>query len=118
MEIGGNGIAADGNRLDINDIVAKPSHDDDFAGLDRVLEVIDDAGYDSVDSMVTTNHTSQFPPEFALHSAQPASRNRHLRRFLNALYESAKTWDALEAQKFREGILKTRKRLSSMRCDH
>ncbi|KAJ8130249.1 hypothetical protein O1611_g3380 [Lasiodiplodia mahajangana] len=85
---------------------AKPVPNHGLAGLERVLEVIEEAGFDGVDSMTTAYYTTRFPPGSSLHSAQATSRRRHLKRLLNALHESAKSWDPQEAQSFREGIMR------------
>lgn len=78
------------------------SHD---ARLEQVLEAIDDAGFDSVESMTAAYYSSTFPAGSPLASAQALSKKRHLKRMLLALYESSKSWDAQECHNYREGIM-------------
>ncbi|KAI1415825.1 hypothetical protein F5Y13DRAFT_186681 [Hypoxylon sp. FL1857] len=82
-------------------------NEDEAARFERVLEAIDEAGFDSVDSMMAAYYTSVFPYGSPAHSAQSLSKKRHLRRLLAALHESAKGWDAQELQNFREGIMRS-----------
>ncbi|KAI0841882.1 hypothetical protein F5Y06DRAFT_258440 [Hypoxylon sp. FL0890] len=81
--------------------------EDEVSRFERVLEAIDEAGFDSVDSMTAAYYTSVFPHGSPVHSAQCLSKKRHLRRLLSALHESAKNWDAQELQNFREGIMRS-----------
>lgn len=80
--------------------------EDETSRLEKVLEAIDEAGFDSLDSMVAVYYTSEFPCGSPIHSAQALSKKRHLRRLLATLHESAKNWDAQELQNFREGIMR------------
>ncbi|KAI0378052.1 hypothetical protein F5Y04DRAFT_166353 [Hypomontagnella monticulosa] len=80
--------------------------EDELSRLEKVLEAIDEAGFDSLDSMIAAYYTSEFPHGTPIHSAQALSKKRHLRRLLAALHESAKNWDAQESQNFREGIMR------------
>jgi hypothetical protein len=83
------------------------SKEDEVCRLERVLEAIDEAGFDSVDSMVAAYYTSTIPPRSPIHSAQTLSKQRHLKRLLASLHESAKSWNAQELQSFREGIMRS-----------
>lgn len=80
---------------------------DEVTRLERVLEVIDEAGFESVDSMVTAYYTSDFPLGSSVRSAQALSKKRHLRRLLAALHESSKGWEAQELQNYREGVMQS-----------
>ncbi|KAI1384934.1 uncharacterized protein F4822DRAFT_433470 [Hypoxylon trugodes] len=81
--------------------------EDEALRLEKVLDAIDEAGFDSVDSMATAYYTSVFPPESPLHSAQALSKRRHLRKLLVALHESSKRWDAQESHNFHEGVMRS-----------
>ncbi|KAI1379246.1 hypothetical protein F4677DRAFT_442972 [Hypoxylon crocopeplum] len=82
-------------------------NNDQVSRFKKVLEAIDDAGFDSLDSMAAAYYTSVFPTGSPVHSAQALSKKRHLKRLLTTLHESAKTWDEQETQNFREGIMQS-----------
>jgi hypothetical protein len=73
--------------------------------FDRILEVIEEAGFDSIDNMASCYYTTKFSPSSLCASAQSLSRRRHLRRFLEDVREDARTWEQGEAQGYQEGIL-------------
>ncbi|KAI1143232.1 hypothetical protein F5Y05DRAFT_420945 [Hypoxylon sp. FL0543] len=81
--------------------------EDEVSRFERVLEAIDEAGFDSIDSMAAAYYAAVFPHGSPVHSAQSLSKKRHLRRLLAGLHESAKSWDAQELQNFREGIMRS-----------
>ncbi|OTA93883.1 hypothetical protein M434DRAFT_395258 [Hypoxylon sp. CO27-5] len=90
-----------------SDISQHSCSEDEVSRFERVLEAIDEAGFDSVDSMTAAYYSSIFPYGSPVHSAQTLSKKRHLKRLLAALHESAKNWDAQELQNFREGIMRS-----------
>lgn len=79
--------------------------EDQVSRLEKVLEAVDEAGFESIDSMIAAYYTSVVPLESPVHSAQVLSRKRHLKRCLATLHDSSKEWDAQELQSFRDGIM-------------
>lgn len=78
------------------------SQDDQIYRLERVLNAIDDVGFDSVDSMIAAYYTSVFPAGSPMRATQSLSKRRHLKRLLMTLHQSAKGWDEQDAQNLYE----------------
>jgi hypothetical protein len=74
--------------------------------FERIFDVIEEAGFDSIDSMAACYYTTTFSPNSPCASAQSLSRRRHLRKFLEDIRESARGWDAGESRGYQEGIIK------------
>lgn len=83
----------------------QPPKADEVSCFEKVLEAIDEAGFDSIDSMIAAYYTSVFPLGSPLHSVQALSRKRHLKKLFAVLHESAKGWDAQELQNHRDGVM-------------
>lgn len=81
--------------------------EDEISRLERVLEVIDEAGFDNVESMVAAYYASNPPTGTTMHSAQSLSKKRHSRKLLHTLEQSIKTWGTQDALNFREGIMRS-----------
>jgi hypothetical protein len=75
--------------------------------LEHVLESIKQAGFDGVESMISTYYTSDFRPSSRLASSQHLSRNRKLPEVLSKLRTSAMTWTKWEAQGYNGEIVRS-----------
>lgn len=73
--------------------------------FELIFDAIEEAGFDSIDSMAGCYYTTTFPPNSLCASAQSLSRRRHLRKFLEDIRESARGWDAGESQGYQDGII-------------
>jgi hypothetical protein len=88
-------------------VTSEKSDDDPTSRLEKVLDAIDDAGFDSVESMIALYYASAFPAGSSLSAAQSLSKKRRLQRLLSTLHEVSKGWDQHEVQGYREGIMKS-----------
>ena len=77
------------------------------ARFERILDTVEEAGFDSIDSMGSCYYTTTFSPNSICASTQSMSRRRHLRKFLEDISESARGWNAQEAQGYHEGITRS-----------
>ncbi|KAH0541629.1 hypothetical protein FGG08_003919 [Glutinoglossum americanum] len=82
----------------------QPTLEDRF---ERILDVVEKAGFSSIDSMVAEYYTAKFREDTAPHSSQSLSRSRHLRRLLASLHDSIKSWSSREARGYREEIVRS-----------
>jgi len=73
--------------------------------FERIIDIVEEAGFDSIDSMVSCYYTTKFSPNSLCASAQTLSRRRYLRKFLEDLRHHAKGWDVGEAHGYQEGIM-------------
>jgi len=93
------------SQIDTN----RASHENENVAsrLKIVLDAIDNAGFDSMESMAVAYYSSNFPAGSPVKSAQSISKKRHIRKLLTALHQSSKTWDVQEVQGYREGIMRS-----------
>lgn len=75
--------------------------------FERILDVIDEAGFDSVDAMASKYYGTRFKEGTMPHLAQSRSKSRHLRRFLSSLQTSSKGWSSQDAQGYHEEIMRS-----------
>lgn len=73
--------------------------------FEHIMDIVEEAGFDSIDSMVSCYYTTKFPVNSICASAQALSRRRYLRKFLEDLRNDATTWDVTEAHGYVEGIM-------------
>ncbi|KAI0016891.1 hypothetical protein F4780DRAFT_635266 [Xylariomycetidae sp. FL0641] len=73
--------------------------------LQRVLSIVEDTGFESIDSMTSAYYTAQFSEGSTMGPIQSASRTRRLRPLLTALQNSTKSWSARERNGYNEGIV-------------
>lgn len=73
----------------------------------RILDIVEEAGFDSFDSMAAQYYTAKFRENTTPHCAQSLSRSRHLRRLLASLHDSTKDWSSRETQGYREEIIRS-----------
>jgi Fe-S-cluster formation regulator IscX/YfhJ len=86
--------------------------DDPTSRLEKVLDAIDDAGFDSVESMMALYYASAFPAGSSLSAAQSLSKEHRLQRLLSTLHEVSRRWDHQEVQGYRESVIKSAKDIS------
>jgi len=72
--------------------------------FERILEIVEEAGFDSIDSMVATYYTAVFPECSAVNRMQSTSRTRGLRSLLSTLSQSYRGWAEREKTAYREEI--------------
>ncbi|KAH9985519.1 hypothetical protein F4779DRAFT_318009 [Xylariaceae sp. FL0662B] len=72
--------------------------------FERVLSVVEEAGFDSIDSMTTAYYTAKFSELSVIRPMQLASRNRRLRTLLSTLQQAHKSWSVRERSAYREEI--------------
>ena len=75
--------------------------------FEHILDAVEEAGFDSIESMAVEYYSASFQPDAMPHWAQSHSRSRSLRRFLAALYDSARGWSREDARGYREEILRS-----------
>ncbi|KAI0505391.1 hypothetical protein F5B22DRAFT_628039 [Xylaria bambusicola] len=72
--------------------------------LERVLHVVEDNGFDSIDSMTSAYYTHKFSDSSIIGPIQFASRSRRLRSLLCSLQESHMEWSAREMRAYRDEV--------------
>ncbi|MCJ1252139.1 hypothetical protein MMC30_009377, partial [Trapelia coarctata] len=75
--------------------------------FEGILDAVEEAGFDSIESMAVEYYSANFKPDAMPHWAQSHSRSRSLRRLLAALYDSARDWSREDARGYREEILRS-----------
>jgi hypothetical protein len=75
--------------------------------FERIFDAIEEAGFDSIDSMAASYYTARFPAGSLCAAAQSLSRRRHLRSFLEDVRDAARRWDAGESQGYQEATIKS-----------
>jgi hypothetical protein len=83
------------------------------ARLERVLNTVEDTGFDGIDSMTSTYYTSEFSDDSIIHPMQSASRTRHLRVLLAALQASYKSWSERARGAYTEQIIRAAEAICS-----
>ena len=77
--------------------------------FERILDVVEEAGFDSIDMMAAQYYSAKFKPNSTSQLAQANSRSRDLRRLLQALHKTAKQWSKQETQAYEEEIVRSAK---------
>lgn len=75
--------------------------------FERILDVVEEAGFDSIDMMAAHYYSAEFKPNSACRLAQANSRSRDLRRLLQTLQKRAKEWSKQETQAYQEEIVRS-----------
>lgn len=78
-----------------------------------MLDAVDAAGFCSFDEMATEYYTAKLGKNSPFHSTQTLSRIRHLKGFLHALNNSARTWSDRELWGYTEEILQNARTILS-----
>lgn len=79
--------------------------------LERILSVIEEEGYESLDAVAAEYYVGQFPKESLLASEQFHSRTRRLGRLLHQVHQSSKTWSKKEAAGYRDIVIRAAEEL-------
>ncbi|EGC45673.1 predicted protein [Histoplasma capsulatum var. duboisii H88] len=79
--------------------------------LERVLSVVEEVGYESLDAVVAEYYIGQFPKDSLLASEQFHSRTRRLGRLLNQVHQSSKIWSKKEAAGYRDIVIRAAEEL-------
>lgn len=79
--------------------------------FERILDVVEEAGFDSIDMMAAQYYSAKFQPNSISQLAQANSRSRDLRRLLQTLQKTAKQWSKHETQAYEEEIVKSAKNI-------
>lgn len=77
------------------------------ARFERILELVEEAGFDTLDGMAAAYYTAKFQPDSRAHYAQFQSRTRYLRPFLQALNINSTDWPRREAAGYKDGITRS-----------
>ncbi|KAL2126259.1 hypothetical protein VTI74DRAFT_1301 [Chaetomium olivicolor] len=77
------------------------------ARLERVLHIVEDNGFDSIDSMTSTYYTSELVEDSFLRPMQATSRTRRLRSLLSDLQASYKSWTGREKSAYAEEVVRS-----------
>jgi hypothetical protein len=106
----GHGLKAHPPRIEtpwrLSTIAAPPPtpHETLESRFERILEIVEEAGFDSIDSMVATYYTAVFPECSAVYRMQSTSRTRGLRSLFSSLSQSYRGWAEREKTAYREEI--------------
>lgn len=87
----------------------KSAPTDPGSEFERILDVIEEAGFDSIDMMAAQYYSAKFQPNSTSQLAQANSRSRDLRRLLQTLQKTAMEWNKHETQAYEEEILRSAK---------
>ncbi|OJD13928.1 hypothetical protein AJ78_05665 [Emergomyces pasteurianus Ep9510] len=79
--------------------------------LEKILSVIEEEGYESMDALAAEYYTGQFPKDSLLASEQFHSRTRRLGRLLHQIHQSCKTWSKIETAGYRDIVIRTAEEL-------
>lgn len=72
--------------------------------LERILHVVEENGFDSIDSMTSAYYNSKFSESSTMGPIQFASRSRRLRSLLSTLQESHVEWSTREVRAYRDEV--------------
>lgn len=75
--------------------------------FERILELVEEAGFDTLDGMAAAYYTTRFQPDSRARYAQSQSRTRYLRPLLQALNVSSTDWPGREAAGYKNGIARS-----------
>ena len=81
-----------------------PDAGDLEARFERIIRIIEEAGFESIDDMSMQYYTATFREDTPPYWAQSRSRSRSLPSFLAALHASAEKWPSREVQGYRQQI--------------
>lgn len=86
--------------------------------FERILDVVEDAGFDSIDTMAAQYYSANFEPNSISQLAQANSRSRNLRQLLRTLQGASKEWSKQETQAYEEEILRSAKDICIAELQH
>ncbi|MCJ1379347.1 hypothetical protein MMC17_002448 [Xylographa soralifera] len=75
--------------------------------FERILDIVEEVGFDSIDSMAAEYYSATFKGESTPHWAQSLSRTRRLQKFLATLHTSTKNWSTEETRGYYEQIVRS-----------
>lgn len=75
--------------------------------FERILELVEEAGFDTLDGMAAAYYTTKFQPDSHARYAQSQSRTRYLRPLLQALNVSSTDWPRREVAGYKDGIARS-----------
>lgn len=75
--------------------------------FERILKLVEEAGFDTLDGMAAAYYTAKFQPDSHAHYAQSQSRTRYLRPFLQALNVNSTDWPRREVAGYKDGIARS-----------
>lgn len=75
--------------------------------FERILELVEEAGFDTLDGMAAAYYTAKFQPDSHAHYAQSHSRTRYLRSLLQALNVHSTDWPCREVAGYKDGIARS-----------
>ncbi|KAK1981461.1 hypothetical protein LZ30DRAFT_781994 [Colletotrichum cereale] len=101
--------ASNGQRRDSTARYEATLTDDDCleARLERVLHIVEENGFDSIDSMASTYYTSELLDDSFLRPIQATSRTRRLRSLISDLQASHKSWNGRERRAFAGEVVRS-----------
>lgn len=74
------------------------------ARFERILEVVEEAGFDSMDAMMAAYYNTNFSEYSPTRPLQSVGRTRRLRSFLASLHSSHVEWGERERSAYREEV--------------
>ncbi|KLJ07387.1 hypothetical protein EMPG_17117 [Blastomyces silverae] len=86
-------------------------HETSERRLERILSVIEEEGYESLDDVVAEYYIGQFPKDSLLASEQFHSRTRRLGRLLHQVHRSSGAWSKKEAAGYRDVVTRAAEEL-------
>lgn len=75
--------------------------------FERILQLVEEAGFDTLDGMAAAYYTAKFQPNSHARHAQSQSRTRYLRPFFQALSASSTDWPRREVAGYKDGIARS-----------
>lgn len=74
--------------------------------FERIQEFVEDAGFESLESMMAAYYSSSFNAGTSSKPAQAVGRSRRLRSFLSAIHRNHTSWGEQERSTYREEIVR------------
>ena len=84
-----------------------PNLSDPGLAFERILDVVEEAGFDTIDAMAAHYYSATFTPNSTAWQAQLSSRSRHLRPLLRTLRKSARNWSKYERHAYEEETVRS-----------
>lgn len=75
--------------------------------FERILELVEESGFDSLDRMAAAYYTAKFQPDSRARYAQSQSRTRYLRPLLQTLSTNNTGWPRRESAGYKDGIARS-----------
>lgn len=90
---------------------ASQDADDLEARFEKIIRVVEEAGFESIDDMSAMYYTATFKEDTLSYCAQLRSRRRSLPIFLASLHNSTSNWSNREAEGYRQHITRVSEHL-------